>query len=61
RYNNADHSMMTALLTAQNILGAAPPHDVWSVNVEEDYHEEQRTPKSGTSGTGRDAPVIPRR
>ena len=60
RYNNADHSMMTALLSAQNILGATPPHDVWSVNVEEDYHEEQRTPKSGASGTGRDAPVIPR-
>ncbi len=60
RYNNADHSMMTALLTAQNILGATPPHDVWSVNVEEDYHEEQRTPKSSTGGTGRDAPVIPR-
>ncbi len=60
RYNNADHSMMTALLSAQNILGATPPHDVWSVNVEEDYHEEQRTPKSSNAGTGRDAPVIPR-
>ena len=63
RYNNADHSMMTALLTAKNILGAQPPHDVWTVNVEEDYHEEQRTPKTGATppGTGRDAPVIPRR
>ncbi len=63
RYNNADHSMMTALLTAQNILGATPPHDVWDVNVEEDYHEEQRTPKTGgtAQGTGRDAPIIPRK
>ena len=62
RYNNADHSMMTALLTAKNILGASPQHDVWDVNVEEDYHEEQRTPKTSTpAGTGRDAPVIPRR
>jgi protoporphyrinogen oxidase len=60
RYNNADHSMMTAMLTAQNILGANPPHDVWEVNVEEDYHEEQ-TGKTGTpAGTGRDAPVLPR-
>src|SRR3712207_3981331 len=44
RYNNQDHSMFTAMLTAQNILGASPAHDIWSVNVEEDYHEEQRTP-----------------
>ena len=61
RYNNADHSMLTAMLTAQNILGATPPHDIWEVNVEEDYHEEQRTElPSSARGTGRDAPVIPR-
>ena len=61
RYNNADHSMMTALLTARNILGANPPHDVWDVNVEEDYHEEQRTTVTDTPvGTGRDAPILPR-
>ncbi len=78
RYNNADHSMMTAMLTAKNILGASPAHDVWDVNVEEDYHEEQVTrnadgTQSGVSqaetaqtaetarGTGRDAPIIPRK
>ena len=61
RYNNQDHSMFTALLTAKNILGANPPHDVWDVNVEEDYHEEQRTVLPSTArGTGRDAPIIPR-
>jgi protoporphyrinogen oxidase len=60
RYNNADHSMLTAMLTAQNILAGERVHDIWSVNVEEDYHEEQRTPLSSSSGTGRDAPVIPR-
>jgi protoporphyrinogen oxidase len=38
RYNNQDHSMMTAILAAENILGAK--HDVWEVNVEEEYHEE---------------------
>jgi protoporphyrinogen oxidase len=58
KYNNQDHSMLTALLTAENILDDAG-HDVWTVNVEEDYHEEQRTTTS--SGTGRDAPVLPRR
>ena len=30
--------MYTAMLTVENIFGA--DHDVWSVNVEEEYHEE---------------------
>jgi protoporphyrinogen oxidase len=60
RYNNADHSMLTAMLAVQNILGAAPQHDLWAVNVEDDYHEHQESaPASGRSGTGRDAPVLP--
>jgi protoporphyrinogen oxidase len=58
KYNNQDHSMLTAMLTAENILGA--DHDIWSVNVEEEYHE-QTSASSGERGTGRDAPVIPRR
>ncbi|MCU1690398.1 MAG: amine oxidase [Pseudonocardiales bacterium] len=56
RYNNADHSMVTAMLAVQNILGASPAHDLWSVNVEQDYHETDVRPGAGT---GRDAPVIP--
>jgi protoporphyrinogen oxidase len=39
KYNNQDHSMLTAMLAAENILGA--DHDIWSVNVEADYHEEK--------------------
>lgn len=39
KYNNQDHSMVTALLTVENILDHTN-HDVWAVNVEEDYHEE---------------------
>ena len=38
RYNNQDHSMFTAMLSVENIFGAT--NDVWSVNVEEEYHEE---------------------
>ena len=37
RYNNQDHSMLTGLYAAQNIMGAT--HDVWSVNVDGGYHE----------------------
>jgi len=39
RYNNQDHSMWTALLATLNVLDGAR-HDVWSVNMEADYHEE---------------------
>ena len=56
KYNNQDHSMLTAMLSVENILGAH--HDVWTVNVEAEYHEEAG-PKPG-GGTGRDAPVLPR-
>ncbi|MEM7721269.1 MAG: NAD(P)/FAD-dependent oxidoreductase [Pseudomonadota bacterium] len=38
RYNNQDHSMLSAMLAARNILGEA--NDVWSVNVDRAYHEE---------------------
>lgn len=41
RYNNQDHSMLSAMLAARNILGAN--HDVWEVNVERSYHEEFQT------------------
>jgi len=63
RYNNQDHSMYTAMLTAENIATGSH-HDVWSVNVEEEYHEtasaDDDNPDVGAKGTGRDAPVIPR-
>jgi protoporphyrinogen oxidase len=38
RYNNQDHSMYTAMLTTENIIDNKN-HDVWSVNVDDDYHE----------------------
>ena len=38
RYNNQDHSMLTAMLAARNIVGER--HDLWNVNVERSYHEE---------------------
>ncbi len=63
RYNNQDHSMYTAMLTAENIARGTS-HDVWRVNVEEEYHEESSTDAEndarGSRGTGRDAPVISR-
>ncbi len=40
RYNNQDHSMLTAMLAARNIEGAN--FDLWDVNVEREYHEAGR-------------------
>jgi hypothetical protein len=40
RYNNQDHSMLAGVYAARNLAGAN--HDVWSVNTEQDYHEEAR-------------------
>jgi protoporphyrinogen oxidase len=45
RYNNQDHSMLTAMLTVQNITQGTA-HDVWAVNVEEDYHESGSAPSA---------------
>ena len=39
RYNNQDHSMLTALLAVENLYGGR--HDLWAVNTERSYHEER--------------------
>ncbi|NJN29361.1 MAG: NAD(P)/FAD-dependent oxidoreductase [Synechococcales cyanobacterium RM1_1_8] len=38
RYNNQDHSMMSGLLAARNLLGGS--HDLWNINTEKSYHED---------------------
>ena len=50
KYNNQDHSMFTAMLSVENILGG--DHDVWSVNVDEEYHEEKRSGEPEVQLTG---------
>jgi protoporphyrinogen oxidase len=39
KYNNQDHAMMTAMLTARNILAGARCYDIWAVNEDAEYHE----------------------
>jgi protoporphyrinogen oxidase len=39
KYNNQDHAMMTAMLTARNILAGKRVHDIWNVNEDAEYHE----------------------
>ena len=45
RYNNLDHSMLTATRAVENICDGAG-HDVWAVNADSWYHEEVR-PRRG--------------
>ena len=43
KYNNQDHSMLTAIQAVQNIKnGALSKENIWSINTEEEYHEEKK-------------------
>jgi protoporphyrinogen oxidase len=60
KYNNQDHSMLTAMLSVKNILGAK--YDVWGVNVENEYHEEMNeSEESELAILGTTQPLIPKR
>jgi protoporphyrinogen oxidase len=48
RYNNMDHSMLTAMLAVENILGAN--HNHWEVNTDQVYHEERESAPSAPVG-----------
>jgi len=47
KYNNQDHSMLTAMMAVANMRGSA--HDIWSVNTDYEYHEEQRIDQPAAS------------
>ncbi len=40
KYNNMDHSILSGLLAADNILGGQ--NDLWAINTEEEYHEQAK-------------------
>jgi protoporphyrinogen oxidase len=44
RYNNSDHSMLTAMRVVDNLLDGTA-HDIWAVNAESAYHEEHQEPE----------------
>lgn len=41
KYNNMDHSALTAMKTVDCILGLCAKEDIWQVNTENEYHEEK--------------------
>jgi len=54
RYNNSDHSMLTAMRAVENVCDGLD-HDIWAVNADSVYLEEDRTDESPY----RDAPTTP--
>jgi protoporphyrinogen oxidase len=43
KYNNQDHSMLTAMTAVDNIVAGVRSHDnLWSLNTEMEYHEEKK-------------------
>jgi len=42
KYNNQDHSMLTAMIAVENIINNIKSKDnIWQVNIEKEYHEEK--------------------
>ena len=51
RYNNQDHSMLSARLAASAILAGNPDHaPVWAVNVDDAYHEQEDAGRKPVAG-----------
>ncbi len=52
KYNNQDHSMLTAMTAVDNILaGIQDKENVWSINTEMEYHEEESKQESRASSS----------
>jgi protoporphyrinogen oxidase len=55
KYNNQDHSMLTAMTAVDNIIGGIAGKDnVWSINTEMEYHEEAEKDGKASSAPTRD-------
>ena len=60
KYNNQDHSMMTAMLVARNILAGRNQYDPWLVNEDAEYHEAGDRGGSGSASGLRLVPTARR-
>jgi protoporphyrinogen oxidase len=57
RYNNLDHSMLTAARAVENLCDDAR-HDVWAVNADSWYHEEMRVDEESPYLEAPDTPAL---
>lgn len=55
RYNNQDHSMLTAMQAVQNVLeGVSDKEVLWQINTEQEYHEEKQKASLPRGAVSRD-------
>jgi hypothetical protein len=60
RYNNMDHSMLTAMVAVDNILrGRADKSNIWAVNTDQEYHEVRQERPAMERTTAAKHVVIP--
>jgi hypothetical protein len=59
KYNNQDHSMLTAMWAVENVLGAN--HDLWEVNADDEYHEERGERGRELARLASTQPIVPQR
>mgnify|MGYP000687676286 CR=1 FL=1 len=58
RYNNMDHSMMTAFCAVDLLLaGSTDKEHIWSANTEKAYHEKNKLPENHNFQFGKTLPV----
>jgi protoporphyrinogen oxidase len=61
KYNNQDHSMLTAMTAVDNILeGRLDQSNIWAVNTEAEYHEEKSTAES-SAAVPQQSPMVEQR
>jgi len=61
KYNNQDHSMLTAMVSVDNIISGELAKDaIWEVNTEMEYHESKQadSPSSVPGGTPQGEPAV---
>jgi protoporphyrinogen oxidase len=59
RYNNQDHSMLTAILAARNVAGAR--FDLWNLSVDKDYLEAgPKISNEELAALGQNQPLVPK-
>ena len=52
KYNNADHSMLTAMVAVDNIAAdITAKGNLWSINTEQEYHEGKSAAEAGATET----------
>ena len=61
KYNNSDHSMLTAMVAVDNIAaGVISKENIWAINTEQEYHEEKGEQKSPVANESSTIPQVTR-